>query len=273
MKKLTAREVQLGELEVLKQLSEICKKQNLRWFLMYGTLIGAVRHHGFIPWDDDVDVCMPRPDYNRLIQYLMDHEEEIKPLRLMSYKTNKDYIYPISRLCDTRYYIDYENALDYGLGLFVDIYPFDGGGNTDEEFSRTIARHQKDVMLADLAGRKKFELSYQGWWRTPIKLMVYTYAKLKGAQYFIRRLDLQAQECKYETSRCIGEVVWDYQDKPFLKEWFDETVYLDFEGEKMPAPKEYDAILKLVYGDYMQMPPEEDRVGHHYYTAYLKDET
>ena len=98
MKELTAREVQLGELSVAKQFDAICKRLNLRYWLMYGTLLGAVRHQGFIPWDDDVDVMMPRPDYEKLIDYLIAHENEFAPLKLMHYRSNPNYIYPIARL-------------------------------------------------------------------------------------------------------------------------------------------------------------------------------
>ena len=75
MKELNAREVQLGELSILKKMAQICEDLGLRYFLMYGTLLGAIRHQGFIPWDDDIDVAMPRPDYDKLMEYLISHEK------------------------------------------------------------------------------------------------------------------------------------------------------------------------------------------------------
>ena len=102
MKELSLREVQLGELEILKRLDSICREQGLKYFLYAGTMIGAVRHKAFIPWDDDIDVAMPRRDYDRLMAWWDEHGAQEAPLRMMNIHTNPNYIYPISRLCDTR---------------------------------------------------------------------------------------------------------------------------------------------------------------------------
>ena len=174
MKALTAREVQLGELEVLKKLDEICSQLNLRYFLTYGTLLGAVRHQGFIPWDDDVDVMMPRPDYEKLIEYLQFNEKELSPFKLMHYRTNKEYIYPISRFVDTRYWIDYEGTTDYGLGLFVDIYPLDGCGNTAQHAEKVMKSNKLDIALMDIVGNDKYKVSVSGGFlRSTAKLVAY----------------------------------------------------------------------------------------------------
>jgi lipopolysaccharide cholinephosphotransferase len=272
MKELNAREVQLGELSILKKMAQICEDLGLRYFLMYGTLLGAIRHQGFIPWDDDIDVAMPRPDYDKLMEYLISHEKEIYPLKLMNCNTNEDYIYPISRLCDTRYHIDYQGTVDYGLGLFVDIYPLDGCGDTPEQV-KALAR--KNRMLANLtfqAGMKKFEASGTALWRTPIKFAMYCYAKLRGARYFTGKLERNSKSIPYASSRLVNCTIWDVLDFGIERAWLDEYIYVPFEDASLRVPKDYDEVLKLFYGDYMQLPPEEDRVGHHYYTAYLKDE-
>lgn len=272
MRELTPREVQLGELSVLKRLAEICEEQNLRYFLFYGSLLGAVRHQGFIPWDDDVDIIMPRPDYEKLLDYLFAHENELGSLKLMNYRNNKDYVYPISRLCDTRYYIDYQGVTQYGLGLFVDIYPFDGCGNTHEETQSVRKENQRLVMLAYQAGLSKFSKSYTAWWRTPIKLAMYAYAKLCGPYHFIEKLDKQAQRHGFDEDKFVNCTLWDDVSYYFRRDMFDSFEYLPFEDCKFRVPKNYDEVLRTCYGDYMQLPPEEDRVGHHYYTAYLKEE-
>ena len=138
MKELSLREVQLGELEILKRLDSICREQGLKYFLYAGTMIGAVRHKAFIPWDDDIDVAMPRRDYDRLMAWWDEHGAQEAPLQMMNIHTNPKYISPISRLCDTRYQVDYEGTREYGLGLFVDIYPFDGCGSTQEEAEQIL---------------------------------------------------------------------------------------------------------------------------------------
>lgn len=272
MKALTAREVQLGEFEILKKFAQICSKKGFKYYLFYGTLIGAVRHQGFIPWDDDVDVMMPRADYEKLLEYLLAHEEEIAPLKLMSYRNNKEYIYPISRLCDTRYYVDYQGAEEYGLGLFIDIYPFDGCGNTKEELAALNRKQQRLIKMTFQAGMKKFTKSQTAWWRTPIKFAIWTYAKICGANYFIEKLDKQASVLPYDKCKYVNCSVWENLDNSLEREKLEEAMYLPFEGEMFCVPKLYDDILREEYGDYMKLPPEEERVGHHYYTAYLKDD-
>lgn len=273
MRKISEREVQLGELEVLKRIAEICEEQKLRYCLVFGTLIGAVRHHGFIPWDDDIDIAMPRPDYEKLVTYCTEHEKELYPLKLMNYRTNKDYIYPISRLCDTRYYIDYKGAVQYGLGLFVDIYPMDGCGNTKEEQDALVKKNNFLVSAVYQSGQKKFEASKTSILRTPIKLALYCYSKLMGPRYFIKKLEKNSLQHSFESNELVNCTIWDGLGYGYKKSYFEDTILMPFEDAEFRVPREYDEMLRQYYGDYMQLPPEEERVGHHYYEAFLKDES
>lgn len=116
MEELTLRQMQEGALNILKKLDGICREQGLRYFLFYGTLIGAIRHKGFIPWDDDLDVAMPRPDFDKLVAYCRRHREELQPMQLMTVDDNPRYVYPIARFSDTRYRVKYQGIRDYGLG-------------------------------------------------------------------------------------------------------------------------------------------------------------
>ncbi len=273
MKALTAREVQLGELEVLKKLDEICTRLNLRYFLTYGTLLGAVRHQGFIPWDDDIDIMMPRPDYEKLLSYLRSNEKELAPFKLMHYKTNKEYIYPISRFVDTRYWIDYEGTKDYGLGLFVDIYPLDGCGNTPEEAEEIMKSSKFDITLIDIAGKDKFKSSVSGGFlRSVVKFLAYCYVKMRGANYFAKKLDKKGQRYEYDACNYVNLTIWDTAVKPFKKELFDSIERMKFEDSMFCVPAHYDEILTQCYGDYMKLPPEDQQIAHHYYTAYLKED-
>ncbi len=273
MKELSLREIQLVEFEVLKKLAELCDKLNLRYYLFYGTLLGAVRHQGFIPWDDDVDVAMPRPDYEILLDYCAKHAEELAPYRLMNCRTDKQYIYPIARLCDTRYQVDYEGVVEYGLGLFVDIYPLDGCGNTPEEAVAVHKMTHKAQALTSLAGLDKFKPSLSGGLlRSLAKFAGYCYVKLRGAQHFAVMADKKAMSVDYETSKYISCTVWFDMYQWCEKDLFDPAETLIFEGHAFPVPAGADRLMQEWYGDYMQLPPQEEQVGHHYYKAYLKDE-
>ena len=204
----------------------------------------------------------------------MEHEDEIAPLKLMHYKTNKKYIYPISRLCDTRYRIDYQGATDYGLGLFVDIYPLDGCGNTPEEAAHIMESSKRDITMIDIAGKDKFYKSASGGFvRSCAKFAAYCYAKLMGANYFAAKLDARGKKRPYE-SKYVNLTVWDTSvRRPFERAYFEKIERMQFEDAMLCVPGCYDEILKQCYGDYMKLPPAEKQIAHHYYTAYLKDET
>ena len=272
MKEMTLREIQLAEFGVMQKLAQLCKELNLRYYLFYGTLLGAVRHEGFIPWDDDVDVAMPRPDYEKLLAYCEENEEALAPYKIMHCRKDKDYIYPIARLCDTRYQVDYEGVVEYGLGLFVDLYPLDGCGNTEEEAK---AIHKKNDVLQKftfLAGTDKFRASIKGGLhRTVIKFASYCYAKMFGPRHFALKAEKNSMALRYEDCKYVSCTVWFDFPQWCPKEWFEGYEERPFEGQMFPIPVGFDPMMKEWYGDYMQLPKEEDQVGHHYYKAYLKD--
>ena len=132
---LSTKEIQVKTLEIVKQVDFIAKKLDLKYALMWGTLLGAVRHAGFIPWDDDFDIMMSRRDYNILMDYFKSHKEELEPLVFFSKETRIEYPYMIGRICDTRYHLVSENEKDYGMGIFIDIYPLDGAGNGEHSLT------------------------------------------------------------------------------------------------------------------------------------------
>ena len=133
---LTMHETQRIALEILHTIAQICEERGLRYYLVYGTLIGAVRHQGFIPWDDDVDIMMPRPDHDLLMEYLDEHIGEYPHLEVFNRETCPDYPYMITRISDNRYDLRMENEKPFGMGVFIDIYPYDGLGNTRKEAVR-----------------------------------------------------------------------------------------------------------------------------------------
>lgn len=269
MKELTLREAQQGELAVAKEFDKICRELGLDYCLAYGTLIGAVRHGGFIPWDDDIDIMMPRPDYDELIKYLSENKEKIYPLELMHYTTNDKYIYPIARLSDSRYGVKYNRAKDYGLGLFIDIYPMDGVGNDPELGKELINGQMLDIKKMNLAGTDKYYRSNGGLLRDIPKFLFWLYANIRGPKHYAAKLDRNGQKYDYADSKYIAETNWELPIV-YEKEWFFPTEYGKFEDTVLRLPKNYDKVLRVLYGDYMQLPPVEDRRGHHDYIAFEK---
>lgn len=273
MKKMTLRQVQEGTLEVLKRLDAICREQGLRYYLFYGTLIGAVRHRGFIPWDDDLDVGMPRPDYDRLVDYCRRNRQALAPFRLLTVDDEPRYVFPIARFTDTRYQVDYQGIRDYGLGLFVDVYPLDGCGDTWDEAQAWLRHATRDAQFTNCCAQKRFTPSTHGLLRTPLKLAGHLWAKLHGSAYFIHRLEQHARRKPYEQSEYVACTVWSpLPENIYRREDLEKTLYVPFEDGEFPIPGGYDRMLRHSYGDYMTPPPPEARIGHHFYTVWAKEQ-
>lgn len=272
-KSLSIKEIQGISLEILKIVTDLCEELHLRYFLIYGTLIGAIRHHGYIPWDDDVDIMMPRPDYDKLLEYLSVHK--LPNLSVFNRQTNQGYPYMITRISDDRYILELENEKSVGMGVFVDIYPYDGLGNTKKEAIRYGMKGDRLSSLCYQATRKHFAIEItRSRIRKIVKLPVFVVSKLIGKNYFQNKLEKLARVKNYDDCEFVGCVVWlsgGVKDI-FKRSWFDETIKMPFDKYEFRVPKNYDAVLRHAYGDYMQLPPEKDRVAQHYYKAYRKED-
>lgn len=280
MCEMTNREIQAVELDILRVLAGICEEQHFEYFLMYGTLLGAVRHGGFIPWDDDLDIMMRRADYDRLLEYLTEHEESLAPYRLFSPFHTPGYPFMIARFCDTRYRYLGENEKDCGMGIFVDIYPMDGAGRSWTEVRLKGNYFRFLSSMCFLASREHFPVDHVEYsskvspGKTVVKFPLYLIAKAIGVPYFMGRLERLKDCYRYENCAFVGPTTWqsDYKRDVMKKEFVDETVFLTFEGELFRVPKHYKKILKQKYGNYMELPPPEKRVSTHHYRIYRKEE-
>lgn len=272
---LSMQEIQAVSLEILKQVADLCEKLHLRYFLTYGTLIGAIRHKGFIPWDDDIDIMMPRKDYEELLSFFMAHKEDYPNLKLFNSETCPDYPYMIARFSDNRYRLEVDNEKDYGIGIFIDVYPLDGLGNT---LSDAIRFGRKGDILSTFcyqSTRVHYDpvtmTSGHKLFKAIVKLPVFLIAKTFGKKYFQRQLD-RLVKIPYDEAEYVGPVVWlvGGEENIFPRNWFDELIDVPYEQYKFKVPKSYDQFLYKMYGDYMKLPPEKERVGHHFYKAYKK---
>lgn len=275
MRKLELKEVQRTALDVLIKIDEICKKLDLEYSLAYGTLIGAVRHNGFIPWDDDVDIMMPREDYEVLIKYFEENAEQLKPLRLFNYKSNNDYPYMICRVSDSRYTLDVYNEKNYGLGVFVDIYPLDGAGNTVKEYTKLKKKSSRYVSMCFLSTRNRIKKeNTKSFIKFIFKIPAFMIAKIMGKNFFMKKIENLGKKYLYDESKYVGCIVWASDDgvKGIIeKKWFEKKIEMKFEDYNFMVPEEYDKILTRIYGNYMELPSEKDRIAHHYYDAYINE--
>ena len=269
---LEMKDIQAVSLEILKKIADLCDKLNLRYSLAWGTLIGAIRHKGFIPWDDDIDIQMPRPDYEKLKQYFTSHPDDVKPLQLFDTDV-KDYPYLLSRISNCDYIIETDNEKQCGMGIFVDIYVVDGIANSFDEAWEYASKTCKYPRLIFLATRNRLVLwTTKGLLRKMVKIPMYYYAKLMGKRYFEDKLMSMIDKDSYDKKDYVGCISWCERPRYAVmkRSEFEDVIDLQFEQYKFKGPREYDKYLRQWYGDYMQLPPEKDRIYQHLYKAYRK---
>lgn len=270
-KKLSFRETQIVATEVLNAIDIIASQLDIKYFMFYGTLIGAVRHKGVIPWDDDIDIIMLRPDFEKFCNYCEENAYLIKPYKIITYKNNKNYPYMIARVYDTRYKIVSKNEEPYEMGVFVDIYIYDGMGKTIEDAIYVANVSDKLSSMCFLSTRKRFARDNTvSFAKMLIKFPVYCVAKIMGKKFWMKQLEKHAQKQDFEKSNYVGTVTWlsGGRDEVYKKEWFAEPIRLKFEKYEFMAPQNYDEILSQHYGDYRVLPPENKRKVHHDYETY-----
>lgn len=268
MKELNLKEIQQACLETFFKLDEICRKLNIHYYMAFGTLIGTIRHKGFIPWDDDIDVMMLRKDYEILKNYMESNSEDLKPFKLCTRKNTKNYSPSIPRFVDTSYIFEssYSYEKKFDLGSFVDIYILDYCGDSFEhgkEFGKFIRKWDKRYMIYLNADNGKRNLKFF------VRCLLHAYLRLKWGKDYNFDLELQKYNSKLhnENDKFVGVL---YDCDPMPKKLFENPPEADFEGHKVFIPNNYDEVLNLTHKNYMQLPPEEERIPHHNYKIFHK---
>lgn len=271
MRKIEINELKKLELDILIEIDEICTKNNFRYSLAYGTLIGAVRHKGFIPWDDDIDIFLPRPDYNKFVDYCSKNKTIFK---LLSYDNSRWYSYPFAKATNRNTVIEEEETDFNGkMGIYVDVFPLDGLGDTYNDAKRNFLKSEIYRDLIFTSHWKKFFLSKtKSWYIEPIRFIFFILSRLVNAKNIIKRVEKIYTNREFNQNKYIGCLYTPYRLKDVMpKNIFDEYIDIVFEGRKFKCIKEYDDFLTRIYGNYMQLPPKDRQKTHHLFKAYYKD--
>ncbi|MBP3365699.1 MAG: LicD family protein [Treponema sp.] len=272
-KELTLSEIQQEALKVLIKFDSLCKEHNWSYFITYGTLLGAVRHKGFIPWDDDVDVMMPRKDFNDFSEWCEIHENDLKPFRLCSVRNVKNYPYDLSRFVNMeyKYEITDEYKTPFDIGVFVDIYPLDNYGNSYEQGLKLCKKtiHMNHLISIYCSGKSASNF-FTKITRGIIHKLLNT---IGGKDFPIKESEKIVQLINKSTNDSdifVGVPSWTQGCYQFNRDWFKELIEIDFEGLKFKAPARYHDFLTSLYGDYMQLPPMEQRNPYHKYKIFKR---
>lgn len=259
MELLSLREVQLAELDILLTFDAFCKEHGLRYSLDGGTLIGAVRHKGFIPWDDDIDVCMPRPDYDRFLSLCRALPSRYDVITFQ----NSKWPQPFAKIQDK--HIRAQEPMLQGVMdeyLWIDIFPFDGFIDDPEKFSGTFGTIRGTVE----------KISRSTYKAAPEASLVKRFAKasfvavndiLPVRKSLKKQLANSFRALDYGASDRVFCYANQFEQIVLPKAGFEEAVSMEFEGYMLPCMSCWDECLTLHYGDYMWIPPENERQTHY----------
>ena len=264
--RLESDEIKERLFRILSDFADYCDENQLRYYLCYGTLLGAVRHKGFIPWDDDIDVMMPRPDFDRLVE--MNIKGMNPNYRLEGYSLNNS-LWPFLKIQDisTRVENEYRKGDKH---LWIDIFPLDGLPADKKKSDKILKKTHKLRQLYKYYGAKIGK--GKNIFRIVSKVPIIIIGKCGGLKILSLYIDRLAHRYKFDESDYIGEIVWSLGDFERMKKAdYLPAKEVEFCGRQFHAPACWDIYLTSIYGDYMMPPAEKDRTTHEY-TAYITGE-
>ena len=264
MKKIDIDELRRIQIQILNQVSAYCEQENIQYWLDCGTLLGAIRHKGFIPWDDDIDIGMLREDYDRFVAGFNQSSDRYQ---CWTMRNIYDFPFVFAKVMDIKTEL-YEPNKNNGIKMCIniDVFPYDNAPGNEQ-------------VLNDMYNKSK---KYTLWFRRRVlprwgderqikrivRYIVYMLLQIIPRQYFVDKINDNLMKYKNVETDYIGNFT--SETRIFCnKEIFDSFIDVEFEGKKYKAPVGYDAWLRAFYGDYMKLPPEEQQVLYHRFEAYV----
>lgn len=255
------------QLEVMDNFHSWCLENKITYFITAGTLIGALRHKGFIPWDDDIDVVMPRKDYDRMITSF----PRTGKYRLYATEVDSSCIFPYAKIYDSDTVMIEGNEVDHPfIGVNIDIFPLE---NATDDYQDAVKLKESIKFLDDILGVKLLDKANRGFAKNVTVAVLRLVSKLFSYSFLTQRIIKKATMfiANKDSKYIVNAVIYAKGEREILeREWFKETVDLEFERRYYKAPIGADQYMRRLFGDYMQLPPEDKRVSHHRFKAYYK---
>lgn len=270
MREISMEESKSIMVKILESIDKCCCENNIKYSLCWGTMIGAIRHHGFIPWDDDIDVMMSREDYNRFLQVYDDSEYGV-----YTPKKNRNCVQIVTKIFDKKtcvYFLNQQNSL---FGIWVTIFPYDNVPDKNLKkwemkryFWLTLYHFKTSMFFPTDTIKRRIRKVLKVLGKIVLLPCSSFWLYNKVERCLTAFNDQQTQRVCIWTGVGVTKTTFVY----FSKEWFEECIEVDFENIRTKIIKGYDQFLRSRYGDYMKFPPESERVPKHNYKAYYKDE-
>ena len=255
--KVSSTELHGRLLEIMVQFHNFSVENRIKYYLLGGSALGAKRHKGFIPWDDDMDIGIPREDYDRLVK--MDPKKLPENLELRFYQNTEKSPFHFIKLIDKNTTLIEHQYKDYVEGLYIDIFPLDGAviESRSEQIRRNRIWNTHSLLILHFLSDAKSD---------PIKRLVQLFAKCIPSKALHDSLERQMTKYKFNESSIVANYLGSWKEKEIMPKSFLGTPTLyEFEEVQLFGPQDIDSYLKSLYGDYMRLPPEEDRVFKHDY--------
>lgn len=255
--------------DVLREFIKICDKYGLRWYCGGGTALGAIRHKGIIPWDDDIDINMPRPDYDRFLQICS--ECDLGNYEIITPYNTPNYPLHFSKLsCKSTTLLE-EDDKPCVIGLYIDIFPLDGTAADIDEAYGLMQRFQKLKNRLEAISTHNSFFNYIKLISRPKKWGRFVYKTIgflcrnSYRCHLLKQMDSICRMYNYEDAERVILYSGGYEKRDiYPKEWFDGNVFFEFENIQVALPSSYDAYLSQLFGDYMTPPPPAERTQRHH---------
>lgn len=256
------QELQAVLTEMLAWFHRFCAAHHLRYYILGGTMLGAVRHGGFIPWDDDIDVGMPRADYQRLEQLMKEYPHDIYLLETPN-SEKPDFFYAYTKLYDTRTILTENTRIPVRRGVFLDIFPLDGAGDTKEE---SIAYYQPikrrlNLLLSMTTGIRQGRKFYKN---ASVMLLRCIPRWLIDPKKLLWDIQRRCKEKSFDRYAWVSNFAGAYREREIMpREVFGEPKEYNFENMIVYGVSDYETYLTALYGNWRQLPPVDKRKTHH----------